>query len=65
MMQKNNNRKVRYTVLDILRGLAIISMTVYHALWDIVYMFGADIPWFRTDAGFIFQQSIPLCVYLR
>ena len=58
MMQKNNNRKVRYTVLDILRGLAIISMTVYHALWDIVYMFGADIPWFRTDAGFIFQQSI-------
>lgn len=58
MMQKNKNRNLRYTVIDILRGLAIISMTVYHALWDIVYMFGEDIPWFRTDAGFIFQQSI-------
>lgn len=59
MMQRvDKNKKIRYTVLDILRGLAIIAMLVYHALWDIVYMFGANIPWFKTDAGFIFQQSI-------
>lgn len=45
-------------MLDILRAVAIIAMVVYHAMWDIVYMFGVNIPWFKTDAGFIFQQSI-------
>ena len=58
MMQRIDKTKTRYTVLDILRALAIIAMVVYHTLWDLVYMFGADIPWYKTDAGFVFQQSI-------
>ncbi len=58
MRKIDKNTKIRYTVLDILRGLAMIAMVIYHALWDIVYMFGVNIPWFKTDAGFIFQQSI-------
>ncbi len=57
-MQRIDKTKTRYTVLDILRALAIIAMVVYHTLWDIVYMFGVDIPWYKSDAGFIFQQSI-------
>ncbi|MBP3447231.1 MAG: DUF1624 domain-containing protein [Clostridia bacterium] len=58
MMQRIDKTKTRYTVLDVLRALAIIAMVVYHTLWDLVYMFGADIPWYKTDAGFVFQQSI-------
>lgn len=58
MQRIDNKAKTRYTVLDILRAFAIIAMVVYHTLWDLVYMFGVSIPWYKTDVGFIFQQSI-------
>ncbi len=51
-------KKQRYTVPDIFRGIAVIMMIIYHTMWDMVYLFGVSIPWFRTDAGYIFQQSI-------
>lgn len=51
-------KKQRYTVPDILRGAAVIAMIAYHTMWDIVYLFGVSVPWFRNDAGFVFQQSI-------
>ena len=38
--------KPRYALLDELRGLALISMMGYHAMWDLVYMFGLDAPWY-------------------
>ena len=57
-MMQRTDKKARYTVPDILRAVAVIAMVVYHTLWDMVYMFGADIPWYKTEAGFIFQQSI-------
>lgn len=56
MMQKI--KKQRYTVPDILRGIAVIMMIVYHTMWDMVYLFKVSILWFKTDAGFVFQQSI-------
>lgn len=55
-MQRIN--KTRYTALDIFRAIAIIAMVAYHTLWDMVYIFDADIPWYKTEAGFVFQQSI-------
>lgn len=58
MRRIDNKAKTRYTVLDILRAVAIIAMVVYHTLWDLVYLFGVSIPWYKTDVGFIFQQSI-------
>ena len=36
----------RYALLDELRGLALISMIGYHAMWDLVYMFGLYAPWY-------------------
>ena len=51
-------KKQRYTVPDILRGVAVIAMIAYHTMWDMVYLFGVSVPWFRNDAGFVFQQSI-------
>ncbi|MBQ8568692.1 MAG: DUF1624 domain-containing protein [Oscillospiraceae bacterium] len=51
-------KKQRYTIPDMIRGLSLISMLLYHAMWDIVYIHGADIPWYRSQGAFIWQQSI-------
>ena len=50
--------KIRYGLLDSIRGFALINMIIYHALWDIVYMFGVDIKWYYSKPGFIWQQFI-------
>lgn len=50
--------KNRYTSLDISRALALISMIVFHTVWDLVYIFRIDMPWFKSDIGEIWQQSI-------
>ena len=42
--------------LDTLRGLALISMILYHASWDMVYLFGADWDWYRSDGAYVWQQ---------
>lgn len=48
----------RLALLDSLRGLTLISMVLYHACWDAVYILGMDWPWYRSRGGFIWQQSI-------
>ena len=48
----------RYQVLDTIRGCALISMILYHACWDLVYMFGMDWLWYRGFAAHVWQQSI-------
>ena len=50
--------KIRYGLLDTLRGAAIVSMAAYHAVWDCVYMFYISLPWFRGTLGRLWQQSI-------
>jgi len=53
-------KKDRYTLIDILRGLAVIAMIVYHTMWDLVYVHGlalgnwADRPLWRV----LFQAAI-------
>ena len=44
--------------LDILRGATLLSMIAYHACWDLVWIFGADWPWYRSFGAFVWQQSI-------
>ncbi|WP_298024286.1 heparan-alpha-glucosaminide N-acetyltransferase [uncultured Dysosmobacter sp.] len=44
--------------LDTLRGVTILSMTAYHACWDLVYIFGADWPWYHGTGAYLWQQSI-------
>lgn len=48
----------RYQVLDTIRGCALVSMLLYHASWDMVYMFGANWPWYHGFAAHVWQQSI-------
>lgn len=49
---------VRYHVLDFIRGITLISMLAYHLLWDLVYIFRVNMPWFKSDVGYVWQQSI-------
>lgn len=44
--------------LDTIRGTALLSMILYHASWDVVYLFGADWSWYRSDGAYVWQQSI-------
>lgn len=48
----------RLAALDGLRGLALLSMMLYHAVWDLVYLFRVDLPWYRGPWGTFWQQSI-------
>lgn len=41
-MPKNPLTK-RYTLIDILRGLAVIAMIAYHTVWDLVYVYGIEV----------------------
>ena len=46
----------RLYLLDELRGLLIINVVLYHTLYDLVYLFGVDIGWFRTAGAYWWQQ---------
>lgn len=48
----------RYALLDELRGLDLISMMLYHSMWDAVYLFGVVVPWYSAGQGRLWQQSI-------
>jgi len=50
--------KPRRISLDVIRGITLISMIGYHAMWDLVYMYGIPAPWYRSTPGYLWQQSI-------
>lgn len=56
--RRKSNRRVRYHLLDVIRGITLISMICYHAAWDIVYIVGHDWPFYHTHGAFVWQQSI-------
>ena len=49
---------MRYRILDYIRGINLISMILYHFIWDMVYIFGVNWTWYKSEAGYIWQQSI-------
>lgn len=55
---------IRYSLLDNLRGLTLISMIMYHTVWDMVYIFENDWDWFKGNQAYIWQQSICWCFIL-
>lgn len=48
----------RYSFFDLVRGITLVSMIIYHAVWDMVYLFGLDLAWYHTWAAYYWQQSI-------
>ena len=57
-------KRTRYEILDSIRGLTLISMILYHAVWDMVYIFGINWDWYESEAAFVWQQSICWCFIL-
>ena len=53
-----NSRLPRRAGLDALRGAALVSMVLYHACWDLVYIFGVHWPWYASYGAYLWQQSI-------
>lgn len=51
--------KPRIVFFDTLRGFTVISMVLFHASYDLAYIYGVDIPWF-TQGMFqdIWRNSI-------
>ena len=50
--------KQRYFWIDNIRAIAMVSMIVFHAVWDLVYLYGMDWEWYGSDLAFLWQQSI-------
>lgn len=56
--RKEKDKRQRYGLLDSVRGLVLISMILYHACWDLVYIFGKDWEWYQGAGAYVWQQSI-------
>ena len=50
--------KTRLHLLDALRGFLLLNMIAYHGLWNLVYLFGVDLVWYRAAPGYLWQQFI-------
>lgn len=50
--------KNRYYILDAIRGFALLNMILYHASWDLVYMFDVNWSWYRSNGAYSWQQCI-------
>ncbi len=50
--------KKRYYLLDGIRGITIVHMILYHAMYDLVFLFGVEVGWYKGLAGYIWQQYI-------
>ena len=48
----------RYALLDELRGLDLVSMILYHACWDMMFLFGIWMDWYAGMPGRLWQQTI-------
>ena len=50
----------RYTLIDMLRGLAVMAMIVYHTMWDLVYVHGLSLGGWgdRPLSRVLFQAAI-------
>lgn len=61
---KPTSLRLRSGTPDTLRGLTLVSMIVYHACWDLVYLYRLDWGWYRSFWAGIWQQSI-CCTFIR
>ena len=50
--------KKRFYLIDEYRGFCMINMILYHAIWDLVYIFGCNWQWYKSELTFYWQQSV-------
>lgn len=51
-------KTLRLHLLDALRGFLLLNMIAFHGMWNLVYLFGVDAPWYKGTAGYLWQQFI-------
>lgn len=51
-------REGRYDLIDTIRGIAIISMVIFHFCYDVFMVYGRDPSWYGTPVVHVWQQSI-------
>ncbi|WP_346681176.1 heparan-alpha-glucosaminide N-acetyltransferase [Bifidobacterium pullorum] len=51
-------REGRYDLIDTVRGIAIISMVIFHFCYDVFMVYGRDPSWYSQPAVHIWQQSV-------
>lgn len=52
------DRAGRYSLIDTIRGVAIVNMVAFHFLYDVFMVYGYDTSWYSTSAVYIWQQTI-------
>ena len=57
-MRRRSYYMRRFDTLDTIRGVTLISMILYHASWDLVYLYGVDWPFYHSTGAYLWQQSI-------
>lgn len=55
--------KKRCCLLDTIRGFTVINMVLFHASWDLVYMFGVRWDWYHGQGAYFWQQCI-CCTFI-
>ena len=50
--------RTRLHLLDALRGFLLLNMIAYHGLWNLVNLFGVNLPWYNAAPGYRWQQFI-------
>ena len=63
-LAQNKTAPGRYALLDELRGLDLVSMMLYHACWDLAFLFGVEMKWYAATPGHLWQRSICLVFIL-
>lgn len=56
METAKTEKRPRLHLIDEYRGFWIVNMIIYHGIWDLVYIFGCNWQWFRSDWTHLWQQ---------
>ncbi|MGE4588588.1 MAG: heparan-alpha-glucosaminide N-acetyltransferase [Acidaminococcaceae bacterium] len=49
--------RLRYGLIDTLRGAAIFGVIVYHFIYDLIHFYSMEIPWFYSTPVYLVQQA--------
>ena len=49
------NARSRYSVLDLVKGITLLSMIAYHGTYDLVYLYHIKIPRFPMEPGYFYM----------
>lgn len=50
--------RTRLHLLDTLRGFLLVNMIAFHGLWNLVYIFDVQCPWYAGTPKYLWQQFI-------